>query len=164
LIVVADAGPIIHLSLVGRLDLLPTLYGRVLVPSLVYAEVVREGEGLPGSEELRTADWIDVVEHDPAISLFRRLQRHLHNGEAAALAVAVSRGATLVLTDDRDARLAARGLSLAIRGTLGILAEAKRRDLVPALAPLLFELKTCGVWLSDDLISQVLREAGELSG
>lgn len=164
MIVVADAGPIIHLSLVGRVEFLPTLYGRVLVPSLVYGEVVREGEDLPGSHELRTADWVDVVEHDSALSLFRRLQKHLQDGEAAALAVAFSRRADLVLTDDRDARLTARELSLSVRGTLGVLAEAKRRDLVPALAPLLLKLKNCGVWLSDELIAQVLHESGEAAG
>lgn len=43
--VVADAGPLIHLSLVGRVDLLPLLYGRILVPDLVHQEVVQKGEG-----------------------------------------------------------------------------------------------------------------------
>ena len=57
MIVVSDAGPIIHLSLIGRIDLLPILYGRVLIPDLVYREVVQAGEGLPGSSELRDAEW-----------------------------------------------------------------------------------------------------------
>lgn len=34
MIVVADAGPIIHLSLLGKIDLLPSLHGRIVVPDL----------------------------------------------------------------------------------------------------------------------------------
>jgi predicted nucleic acid-binding protein len=76
-IVVADAGPIIHLSLIGRVDLLPTLYGRVLVPGLVFQEVVLRGKGLPGSVELDRADWTDRVDPDTESHLFDVLQAHL---------------------------------------------------------------------------------------
>lgn len=74
MIVVADAGPIIHLSLIGRIDLLPTLYGRILVPGLVYREVVRPGStDLPGSAELERADWFDRVDPDADYNLLQRL-------------------------------------------------------------------------------------------
>ena len=36
MIVVADAGPLIYLDGIGKLDLLPALYGRVLVPRRVF--------------------------------------------------------------------------------------------------------------------------------
>ena len=55
MIVIADSGPIIHLSMVGQLELLPRFYGEICIPRIVYREVVEDGAGLPGSAELRAA-------------------------------------------------------------------------------------------------------------
>lgn len=163
MIVVADAGPLIHLSLIGRIDLLPAIYGRILIPDLVYQEVVTAGEGMAGSSETANAEWIGVVPHDSEADLFRLLRGQLDPGEAAALWLAVVRRAQWVLSDDRQARLAAERLGIGVRGTLGILAEAKRRGLVTAVAPLLRDLQTKGVWLSEELMARILRELEEMS-
>ncbi len=164
MIVVADAGPLIHLSLIGRLDLLPALYGRILVPELVYREVVDLGADLPGSVELRAADWVDRSPHPPDHPLFPLLRSQLDPGEAAALCLAADRVAELILSDDRQARLAAERLGFPIKGTLGLLIEAKRRGEIDLLAPALTELKIRGTWLSDRLVARVLSEVGELAG
>ena len=161
MIVVADAGPIIHLSLIGYLDLIPALFGRVVVPRRVYEEVVQPESGMPGSEELRNASWVDLHEGNIRPELSRLLESHLDSGEAAAIALALDLGADLVLSDDRQARLAAERLALRVRGTLGILLEARRQDRIPELAPLLIELRSKGVWLSNKLIECVLQETGE---
>ncbi|HKI01408.1 MAG TPA: DUF3368 domain-containing protein [Thermoanaerobaculia bacterium] len=164
MIVVADAGPLIHLSLVGKIDLLPLLYDRILIPDLVYEEVVQKGEGLAGSVEVRGGDWVDVVPHDSGAHLFRSLRAELDKGEAAAIWLAVDRRAERILSDDRQARLAAERLGFKVRGSLGVLVEAKRRGVLPVVAPLVHELKTKGVWLSEDLIERVLHELGETGG
>jgi uncharacterized protein len=161
MIVVADAGPLIHLSLIGRIDLLPAIYGRILIPDLVYQEVVTTGQGMAGSAETASADWIDVEPHDPNADLFRLLRGQLDSGEAAAVWLAVGRGAEWVLSDDRQARLAAERLRIRTRGSLGILAEAKRRGLITSAAPLVRDLQRKGVWLSEELIARILRELGE---
>jgi predicted nucleic acid-binding protein len=160
-IIVSDAGPIIHLSLVGSIDLLPSLYDRVLVPTLIYQEVVQKGEGLPGSAELRGAEWAEYAEHNPEASLFQSLSADLDSGEAAALWLAVERKASLVLSDDRQARLAAERMGFPVVGTVGILVRARRKGLVSSLAPLLRALKAKGVWLSIALIEAVLAEFEE---
>ena len=161
MIVVADAGPLIHLSLIDRIDLLPAIYGRVLIPDLVYQEVVTAGAGLAGSTETANAAWIDIEPHDPHADLFRLLRSQLDPGEAAAVWLAVGRRADWVLSDDRQARLAAERLGIRVCGSLGILVEAKRRDLVTSVAPLLRDLQTKGVWLSEELIARILRELDE---
>lgn len=161
MIVVADAGPLIHLSQVRLLDLLPTLYGKVVVPDLVFSEVVREGDTLPGSADLRAAGWIERAAHDPRVPLFQLLRAQLDSGEAAALSVAVERQATLVLSDDRPARSAAEQLGLSVKGTLGLLVEAKRRGLIREVAPVVTELRSRGLWLSARLVERILAEAGE---
>lgn len=159
--VVADAGPLIHLSLLGRIGLLPSLHGRIVIPDLVYQEVVTAGEGLAGSREVREADWIEVVAHDPKADLFRLLGGQLDPGEAAAIWLATDRKAELILSDDRQARLTAERLGFRIQGTLGILVEAKSRGLLPTLAPLLDQLREKGVWLSRELLDRILWETGE---
>ncbi len=161
MIVVADAGPLIHLSVVRLLRLLPVLYGRILVPDIVYEEVVKEGDLLPGSAELRGADWIERIPHDPDAPLFQILRAQLDSGEAAAIWVAAERRGSLVLSDDRPARLAAEQLGLGVRGTLGVLVEAKRRGEIGEVAPVITELRRQGVWLSERLILRILVEAGE---
>jgi predicted nucleic acid-binding protein len=162
LIVVADAGPIIHLSRVGHIDLLPAIYGRLLIPNPVYHEVVEAGKGLAGSAELEEASWADFVPHDPASEMFARLTPRLGAGEAAALCLSADRDADLILSDDGEARALARKMGFQVIGTLGILAEGKRRGELSHLAPLLRDLKAKGTWLSEALIERVLRAAGEI--
>jgi hypothetical protein len=49
---VINTGPLVALSLLERLDLLPALFREFWIPSLVYAEVVIAGLGRPGAAEL----------------------------------------------------------------------------------------------------------------
>jgi predicted nucleic acid-binding protein len=160
-IVIADAGPLIHLSLIGSLGLLPELYGRILIPDLVYDEVVKSGEGLPGSREVAGAAWIAVESHDPESDLFRLLRGDLDAGEAAAICLAIDRHAEWFLSDDRPARLTAERLGIQVRGSAGILVAAKRKGLVPRVEPLLLRMREEGVWLSQELITKVLQSIGE---
>lgn len=161
MIVVADAGPLIHLSLIGKVELLPALFGRILIAERVYAEVVQEGDTLPGSAELRAANWVDRGEDMPQGDVLELLNAQLDAGETAALWLAIAREADWVLTDDRQARLAAERLGFQVKGTLGILVEAKRKGLISSLAPLVHQLKANGVWLSNPLIERTLEEVGE---
>lgn len=55
MIVVPDAGPLIYLAGAGHLDLLPQLYDRVVVPGVVFDEIVVAGTGLTGSREVAAA-------------------------------------------------------------------------------------------------------------
>lgn len=135
MIVVADASPLILLSQLGQLELLPVLYEQVIVPEAVFAEVVEEGLGLPGSRELADSAWVDRVKAVPEDPLVRSLRGSLGAGEAEALALASSVDADLVLMDERPGRRAARRLGLNVRGTVGVLLEAKQEGLVAEIGP-----------------------------
>ena len=56
--VVADASPLITLARVGHFDLLPSLYGTIIIPTEVHNEIVLAGAGLPGATQAAAADWI----------------------------------------------------------------------------------------------------------
>jgi uncharacterized protein len=60
-IVVSNSSPLIALARIGRLNLLASLYKRILIPEEVQHEVTVAGRGLPGAEEVRNANWIEVA-------------------------------------------------------------------------------------------------------
>jgi len=84
----------------------------------------------------------------------------LGEGEAVAIALAAGRGHG-VLIDEKLGRAVAEGLSLKVIGTVGVLLIARKRDLIAAVKPLLEDLKASGHRLSEDLVVEALRRAGE---
>ena len=52
MIIISDTSPIINLAVIGQLDLLQKLYGRVVIPQAVYEEIVIEGVGQAGATEV----------------------------------------------------------------------------------------------------------------
>ena len=163
MLVVADASPLILLGRLGLLDLLPRLFERVLTPREVFQEVAGREEGLPGSRAVREAEWLEVVDGDSEAqeALQVTLRGELDLGEAAAIALASSRGADLVLIDERQGRRIARNLGLEVKGTIGILLQARRLGLVHRLEPVLERLQEAGAWIKEDLLRAILEAAGE---
>jgi len=58
MIVVSNTSPLMNLAVVGRLDVLQKLYGRILVPHSVRDEIVVKGKDKPGSTEVATSEWL----------------------------------------------------------------------------------------------------------
>ena len=84
----------------------------------------------------------------------------LELGETAAITRALQIGVGL-LADDHAAREAARARGLAVIGTLGVLALAKRAGLVDAVAPLIDTLQAGGQRLGQAAVADALALAGE---
>jgi predicted nucleic acid-binding protein len=122
--IVCNAGPLIALALVGQLEVLPALYRNILVPEAVRREVVDSGFGRAGSTELKLAPWIEVV---PSIAVDSLLEAEVGRGESQVIALARAREAALVLIDELLARrVAAQVYGLRVKGSAGILVQAKR--------------------------------------
>jgi predicted nucleic acid-binding protein len=121
--IVADAGPILSFAGANRLDLLRQVVSALVIPDAVYADIVVQGTGKPGSSEVQTASWI-TREAVQDRSFVDQLPARLHLGEREAIALAKERG-TALLVDERDARRAASQLSIPVVGSLRILKEAK---------------------------------------
>lgn len=161
MLVIVDSSPVILLSRLGLLSILDKLYERVIVPEEVFREVVKRGSGLPGSQELEAATWVEVKEHDSESALYRSLGGELGSGEAAALALSVSLGADLLVIDERQGRLAAQRLGMSVKDTVGVLVAAKREGLIPELRPVLDDLIRQGAWLSPSLREAALLAVNE---
>ena len=160
--VVCNASPLINLARIGQLALLPRLFGRLLLPQAVWQEVVEDGRGQPGAEEIRRAVWIEraAVSNQP---LIHSLRQDLDAGEAEAIALAIEIQADWLLMDERLGRETAQYFGLRYVGLVGILSAAKQRGDLKALRPLLDRLRdVAGFRVSSALYQQVLRDAGEL--
>jgi hypothetical protein len=158
--VVSNSGPLITLATIGRLDLLETLFESIVIPQAVYDEVVVHGSGDPGSAETSAATWIRVhqVRDELAVNL---LQESLGAGESEAIVLAQELQARYVLIDDALARRKAEHIGLRLTGTFGVLLMAKKAGLVPAVKPILDELRQTDFRMSDRVYQDVLRRAGQ---
>ncbi len=161
MIVVSDTSPIINLAMVGQLDLLRKLYGQIVIPQTVYAEIVGVGVEQPGAVEVATSDWIQTrkVTNRTAVTA---LQLELDDGEAEAIALAVEAGADLLLLDEAMGRVIAARFGLRFIGLLGCLVAAKQRGLVSAVRPIMDDLiEKAGFWIGRPLYERVLQAADE---
>jgi predicted nucleic acid-binding protein len=113
--IVSNASPLISLARLRSLDLLRQFYGKLLIPEAVWQEIVVEGAGQPGAEEVKGAEWISVqavANH----SLVVALRQELDAGEAEAIVLALEQKAEILLMDERLGRDTARYLGCAIQG------------------------------------------------
>ena len=157
MIVVSNASPLIALSLIGRLELLPALYGEIHIARAIHSEVVTRGRGRAGAAILRKSDWL--VTHSVsrrALASFRPRPAGLHSGEVDTIALAVQLHADFVLIDERLARKFAESKGLQVLGTLGILKYARSRKMLLDLRAVLNDLRSKGFRFTDELYEQIL--------
>lgn len=122
MIVVSDTSPLNYLILINTIELLPQLYGRVLVPSHVCQELL-DPAGLPRVREWMTAppDWLEV--RPVSAPLPEAVLAALDRGEQEAISLAAELQVPLLI-DDRRGRVVAQAQGLHVVGTLGILGTA----------------------------------------
>lgn len=159
--VVSNSSALINLARIGKLTLLRELFGVLIVPDAVWQEVVVEGAGQPGADEIGSADWIQrqaVVN----MQLVQALQQDLDAGEAEAIALSLEIGAELLLMDENLGRETARHFGLRCIGLIGALVMAKRRGLITAVKPHLDMLRDiAGFRVDAALYAHVLKDQGE---
>jgi predicted nucleic acid-binding protein len=77
------------------------------------------------------------------------------------MALATEVQADLLIIDDGDGRRFASKLGLTIKGTVGVILDAKLHGVIPGVKPLLLKIQQTNFRISDALISRILTEAGE---
>ena len=147
-LVVADTGPLIHLTQAEALSLL-NLTGQVLVPETVLDELERGPTDISGLEFSVERVSIDTESVYP----------HLDSGETAALVVCTERDAIL-LTDDLDARNTAGEEEIEVHGSVGVVLYGYSQGAISedAAKRTLRELKQdTNLYLSTPLIEHALK-------
>jgi predicted nucleic acid-binding protein len=163
-VVVADAGPLIGLARIDRLSLLQSLYGSVVIPEQVWAEL-RGDSDRPEAHALAAALDAGAIRVQALIrsaeAELDRLRLLLDAGEAAAILLAQQIPCRFLLIDERRGREIARRRGVPVAGLSGVLLAAKRSGLLAAARPATEELSRQGYRLSDALVGEVLRLADE---
>ncbi len=104
----------------------------ILVPRMVWQEVVEQGKGRIGVERIAALSWITVLEVQDK-GLITLLRNQLDFGEAEAIALYREQKSDVVLLDEREARKIAQRMNIPILGTVGILIWGKRTGLINEL-------------------------------
>jgi predicted nucleic acid-binding protein len=146
---VSNSSCLIGLEVAGCLGILEQLYGTIIVPDALAQEC---GGNLPA--------WVQVHSvQNQAVA--RSLRLSLGAGEAEAIALSLERSAARVILDDKKARRTARQLNLPVTGTLAVLLRAKERSIIPSVRDIVDALIVANFRVSDALVQEVLKRAGE---
>ena len=129
-VVVADATPLHYLILIEAVHVLPHLFEKIKVPTEVRSELIHEATpAVVRTWMQRPPAWLDVLTI-PIIPAEDSALQTLDSGERAAIVLAESIRADLLLIDDRAGAVLAQRRGLTTTGTLGVLDLASQSGFV----------------------------------
>jgi predicted nucleic acid-binding protein len=143
--------------LIGHIDLLPVLFQKVVLPTAVQSELA-SSKAPPVVRHWITnlPDWVGVREAPLGLAE-DALLKGIDAGEKAAIQLAVSLNADLLLIDDRKGVNAAQRKGLRVTGTLGILDLAAERGLAE-FAQAVGQLRRTNFRVPGDLLDELLEK------
>mgnify|MGYP001050441779 CR=1 FL=1 len=160
--IISNTGPLIGLAKIKQLSLLKSVAQVILIPPVVYRELL--GKVGDESEEIDHAlsDFIRVTDLKPLAATTELAIADLDEGEKQAIALASTvEGNILLLLDDRAGRQIAEKLNIPTTGLVGVLFLAKERGLITSVGQPIEELRNSGYWLSNEVMKIAKRLAGE---
>ena len=156
---VINASPLILLGKANQLGWVPLL-GEVVVPQSVATEISAGPEDDPAKQWIETGAGRELIRLDAPLS-DELLAWDLGAGETAVIAWAVQHRGVEAVLDDGAARTGAGVFGVTFRGTLSLVALAKRRGFIEKVRPVFDSLRTAGLFVTPALIEQVAKAAGE---
>jgi predicted nucleic acid-binding protein len=152
MLVVADSSPLVVLAKTELIQILPQLFGEVIVPAEVAAEL----------RHSRFPELIRNLANCPPAWLLERTASHieqipfLESGERAAISLAQELKADLLLIDEKQGRKVAAERQIPFIGTIGVLERAARQSLIE-LGDAFERVKATDFWISHELLDRRLR-------
>lgn len=163
-LIVADASPMIIIAKSRLIPILAEMVDEVIIPQTVHAECTLE-MSLPGAQAIRAAVESGEIQVHPDVEpphgSVTIESPALDSGERAAIALAQTLQCPLLI-DERYGRQAAKRSGVTVIGSAGLLLEAKKRGLIPAVAPILDQWRKSGYFLSPSVVKAVLERADEV--
>lgn len=155
--VFSNTTPLIALSAINQLELLPRLFGHVYLTDEVISECFAGGRILVPN--LRELSWVTRTTYSPA--MMPHILLELDWGEKATILAAQEHQADLVLIDEKLGRNVAEYLGLRVSGTLGVLLKAKREKLITSFRQAANSMREQGVFFQPKLIERLAVTVGE---
>lgn len=165
MIVVADTSPLNYLIQIDCIDLLPSIYGRIILPVGVAEELSHPKA--PDKVRAWLAACPEWLEKRSAAGSPDPQLEYLGKGEKEAIQISAEINADLLLIDEKAGRLEARRRGLRTTGTLGVLLGAAELGLIDAETAFRKLVAETSFRASSGLEGEFLsyiRSAGEKSG
>lgn len=156
--VVSNSTPIISLSMIGQITLLPQLFGIIHIPREIYREL--KSKKAPGHHEVNASYF--QVKDIQGTSYIGFLLHELDRGEAEAIMLAKELQADTLIIDERTGYRLAKAQGLHVIGTLTVLLMAKNQGLIASVKPLLDDMIQHGRWYSQFVYTDFLKKIGEI--
>ncbi len=157
--VISNNSPLVALWRLDLLSLLRDLYTEVWIPREVEEEFLGI-EKKSRQQALNNASWIKTIDLTDSESI--PVNNRLDPGETSVLALAKKHDARFVIIDEKKARREASKIGLSLKGTVGVLLDAKENGLIDKIKPLLIALKRNGMHLDESIITEALQQAEEI--
>jgi predicted nucleic acid-binding protein len=156
MIIVSNTTPLNYLIIIGEAGILHQLFGQVVIPQAVIAELQRpETPDIVRRWISQHPSWLEVRAPSAVDTTLR-----LGAGEREAISLAQELKADQILLDDKQARKAALERGLAVTGTLSVLEAAGQRDLIN-LPAALERLRQTDFRAPTQLVEDILRRHAE---
>jgi predicted nucleic acid-binding protein len=155
MIVVADTSPINYLILIKEIDILPKMYGSVVVPQTVREELVR------ASAPQLVRSWVDHLpiwlEVRSPVAVPDSSLAKLDAGERDAITLATELHADQLIVDDREGRREAERRGIPVIGTLGVLREAATLKLLD-IRVAAERLQATSFYVAPEVLAKLLKD------
>ncbi|MBN2422140.1 hypothetical protein JXB41_02845 [Candidatus Woesearchaeota archaeon] len=125
--IVSNTSPIIFLSKLRILDLVQKQYKKILIPEAVFKELTYDDKYIENIEYVRS--FHDLFQIEKSINA-DKFDFELHKGEKEAIVLAIENRAELIFLDDYSARMIARIYKIKVLGTLGILIQFLKGNMI----------------------------------
>lgn len=157
---VINTGPLLALfAATGDLRPLRRVAERVIVPYEVEQEILAGGKNSFAVDLYHAETWIERRLSPTHLISF--IANSIDHGEAAVLSMALHENIPNVCLDDQSARHVARLSGLLVTGSLGVLIAAKDQGEPISIRDAIANMRKQGIWLSNELIEEVLKKSGE---
>jgi len=159
---VADTGPIIALAKIGKLYWLEQLVDQVMIPPMVYKELL--GKIGPEADVIENSlkSFIKISDLPRVEAEIQSVVSNLDEGEKQAIILAYHNlNDILLLIDDRAGREIAYKLQIPITGLLGMFIKLKEKGKIRHVGSMIEQLRQNGYWLSDEIVESAKKMAGE---
>src|SRR5947207_8163189 len=143
------------LILIEPIDVLPRLYGRIIIPTAVLDELINDGApGQVTQWAIKLPQWVEVRSTPPTDDMALSF---LDQGERCAILLAQAEAEVLLLIDETAGRLEASRRGIRNTGTVGVLRAASIAQLVD-LPSVLARLVATNFRISRPLLDGLIAE------
>ncbi|MBD3193044.1 MAG: DUF3368 domain-containing protein [Candidatus Heimdallarchaeota archaeon] len=135
MIAIINASPLIYLSKIGIIDILPKLFKRIITTTTVKQEVLQEKTAPEYAILVEVfSEWLEIKRPEEKITK-KIAELQIHRGEAEVIALGRSflqkeKTTAVVIIDDLLAREIATSLGLTVTGTIGVLLKALEENIM----------------------------------